>query len=74
LIINWSRAFETERSSRDFPDWPVCIILINGVAAAAEKGSLYRIRPDGYIAYRNQPADKERLRHYLASVFNSGSR
>ena len=41
---------------------------------SAERNRLYLIRPDGYIAYRDQPADKERLQYYLASVFNSGSR
>jgi hypothetical protein len=36
-----------------------------------EMGSelLYLIRPDGYIAYRSQPADSERLLNYLRNIF-----
>ena len=30
---------------------------------------LYLIRPDGYVGYRSQPADVERLRGYLATIF-----
>jgi hypothetical protein len=30
---------------------------------------LYLVRPDGYIAYRSQPADGDRLMAYLARVF-----
>lgn len=32
--------------------------------------SLYLIRPDGYIAYRNQPASLLNLMEYLKSIFN----
>jgi len=39
----------------------------------AEKNSFYLIRPDGYIAYRDQPANAERLRHYLEGVFGGGN-
>jgi hypothetical protein len=39
----------------------------------AERDCLYLIRPDGYIAYRNQPANTKRLRHYLESVFGGGN-
>ena len=35
--------------------------------AASE--SLYLIRPDGYVAYRSQPADADRLFAYLTSIF-----
>jgi hypothetical protein len=36
-----------------------------------EMGSelLYLIRPDGYIASRNQPADSERPLNYLRNIF-----
>jgi hypothetical protein len=36
-----------------------------------EMGSelLYLIRPDGFIAYRSQPADSERLLNYLKNIF-----
>ncbi len=30
---------------------------------------LYLVRPDGYIAYRSQPADTEKLFAYLARLF-----
>lgn len=35
----------------------------------AAKASLYLIRPDGYIAFRNQPASASDLIEYLANVF-----
>jgi hypothetical protein len=34
------------------------------------KASLYLIRPDGYIAFRNQPASATDLREYLVTIFN----
>lgn len=36
----------------------------------AAKSSLYLIRPDGYIAFRNQPASATDLREYLSTIFN----
>lgn len=36
----------------------------------AAKASLYLIRPDGYIAFRNQPASSSDLHEYLVSIFN----
>ncbi len=36
----------------------------------AAKASLYLIRPDGYIAFRNQPASATDLREYLVTIFN----
>lgn len=33
---------------------------------------LYLIRPDGYIGYRSQPADLEKLRAYLHRIFATG--
>ncbi len=38
-------------------------------AAAAE--SLYLIRPDGYVAFRGQPATAEPVLDYLGAVFAS---
>jgi len=35
----------------------------------AAKASLYLIRPDGYIAFRNQPASASDLKEYLANIF-----
>jgi len=35
----------------------------------AAKASLYLIRPDGYIGFRNQPASLSDLNEYLASIF-----
>lgn len=35
----------------------------------AAKASLYLIRPDGYIAFRNQPASASDLNEYLATIF-----
>ena len=35
----------------------------------AAKSSLYLIRPDGYIAFRNQPASASDLKEYLANLF-----
>jgi 2-polyprenyl-6-methoxyphenol hydroxylase-like FAD-dependent oxidoreductase len=35
----------------------------------AAKASLYLIRPDGYIAFRNQPAKNEDLIEYLSKIF-----
>ncbi len=35
----------------------------------AAKSSLYLIRPDGYIAFRNQPASASDLEEYLATIF-----
>ena len=35
----------------------------------AAKASIYLIRPDGYIAFRNQPASASDLKEYLATVF-----
>ena len=37
----------------------------------AKAECLYLIRPDGYIAYRSQPADGDRLLAYLDTVFAS---
>jgi len=36
----------------------------------AAKASLYLVRPDGYIAFRNQPASTSDLREYLVKLFN----
>ncbi len=36
----------------------------------AAKSSLYLIRPDGYIAFRNQPASASDLKEYLATIFD----
>lgn len=36
----------------------------------AAKASLYLIRPDGYIAFRNQPASSSDLHEYLVTLFN----
>jgi len=33
------------------------------------KSSLYLIRPDGYVAFRNQPASVSDLMNYLATIF-----
>jgi hypothetical protein len=38
-------------------------------AFAAATPSLVLVRPDGYIAFRSQPADAKALRSYLGSVF-----
>jgi 2-polyprenyl-6-methoxyphenol hydroxylase-like FAD-dependent oxidoreductase len=35
----------------------------------AAKASLYLIRPDGYIAFRNQPASASDLKEYLVTIF-----
>lgn len=35
----------------------------------AAKASLYLIRPDGYIAFRNQPASASDLKEYLSGIF-----
>jgi 2-polyprenyl-6-methoxyphenol hydroxylase-like FAD-dependent oxidoreductase len=35
----------------------------------ARSECLYLVRPDGYVAYRCQPADGERLAAYLATIF-----
>lgn len=35
----------------------------------AAKSSLYLIRPDGYIGFRNQPASKSDLTEYLSNIF-----
>jgi hypothetical protein len=35
----------------------------------AVKASLYLIRPDGYIAFRNQPAKSDDLIQYLSKIF-----
>lgn len=35
----------------------------------AAKSSLYLVRPDGYIAFRNQPASASDLKEYLATIF-----
>jgi len=35
----------------------------------AAKASLYLIRPDGYIAFRNQPASASDLMEYLSTIF-----
>lgn len=36
----------------------------------AAKASIYLIRPDGYIAFRNQPASASDLHEYLVTIFN----
>jgi len=36
----------------------------------AAKACLYLIRPDGYIAFRNQPASASDLKEYLVTIFN----
>ena len=36
----------------------------------AAKASLYLIRPDGYIAFRNQPASASDLDEYLVTIFH----
>lgn len=36
----------------------------------AAKASLYLIRPDGYIGFRNQPASASDLEEYLTTIFN----
>jgi len=36
----------------------------------AAKASLYLIRPDGYIAFRNQPASASDLIEYMLTIFN----
>jgi hypothetical protein len=35
----------------------------------AAKASLYLIRPDGYVAFRNQPASASDLKEYLVTIF-----
>ena len=35
----------------------------------ASKACLYLIRPDGYIAFRNQPASASDLKEYLSTIF-----
>jgi hypothetical protein len=35
----------------------------------ARSECLYLVRPDGYVAYRSQPADGEKLEAYLATIF-----
>jgi hypothetical protein len=35
----------------------------------AEEECLYLIRPDGYVGYRSQPADRAALAGYLARLF-----
>jgi 2-polyprenyl-6-methoxyphenol hydroxylase-like FAD-dependent oxidoreductase len=35
----------------------------------AAKASLYLIRPDGYIGFRNQPASASDLKEYLSAIF-----
>lgn len=37
----------------------------------ARSACVYLVRPDGYVAYRSQPADEEKLLAYLASVLVS---
>ena len=38
-------------------------------AFGASVASVVLVRPDGYIAFRNQPADPDALASYLASIF-----
>ena len=35
----------------------------------ARSECVYLVRPDGYVGYRGQPADEERLFAYLATIF-----
>jgi len=37
----------------------------------ARNASFYLVRPDGYVAYRNQPADMGQLEAFLAKLFNA---
>jgi 2-polyprenyl-6-methoxyphenol hydroxylase-like FAD-dependent oxidoreductase len=38
----------------------------------ARAACLYLIRPDGYVGYRSQPPDAEKLRRYLGRIFKAG--
>lgn len=38
---------------------------------ASEKASLYLIRPDGYVAFRNQPIDPTALMEYLSRIYKN---
>lgn len=41
-------------------------------AFGAGRASVYLIRPDGYVGFRNQPVDVEALSAYLAALFGQG--
>ena len=38
-------------------------------AFGARSECLYLIRPDGYVAFRSQPASGETLLHFLGQIF-----
>jgi 2-polyprenyl-6-methoxyphenol hydroxylase-like FAD-dependent oxidoreductase len=38
-------------------------------AFGAGRASLYLVRPDGYVGFRNQPVDADALRRHLATIF-----
>ncbi|HWN71196.1 MAG TPA: hypothetical protein VNM90_26345, partial [Haliangium sp.] len=38
-------------------------------AFGAGRASLYLVRPDGYVGFRNQPVDEAALTRHLASIF-----
>jgi 2-polyprenyl-6-methoxyphenol hydroxylase-like FAD-dependent oxidoreductase len=54
-------------------EWPGEVVRDSGGALHQRFGArnecLYLIRPDGYVAFRSQPADGERLLAYLDRIF-----
>jgi hypothetical protein len=53
-------------------DWDGALVLDPGGELHRRFGAraecLYLVRPDGYVGYRSQPADQEKLMEYLAGV------
>ena len=51
--------------------WLLFRLVLNACSEQHEMGSelLYLIRPDGYIAYKSQPVDGERLLNHLRNIF-----
>jgi hypothetical protein len=56
----------------DLP-WDGALVLDPGGVLHGRFGAraqcAYLVRPDGYVGYRSQPADEERLLSYLAGIF-----
>lgn len=47
------------------------VVMLMHKAFGAAKASLYLIRPDGYIAFRNQPCSASDLKEYLVNVLSN---
>ena len=57
--------------------WGGDLLADDGLAAharfGAEAACLYLVRPDGYVGYRAQPPDPEKLAEYLGRVFDGAA-